>query len=763
MNFKYFKQIKNILTISIFFITYFLFSHKLYANKSFEISGNERVENITILNYIQDLGTQKNSQIYLDNIRKILLETELFSEVDIFSKNNLIKIKVVENPIIYETKFVGNKKIDTEILTSEIMLKKRSIFTKSKLQSDLKRINDIYVKSGRFLTKIEPKIIQKEQNRIELIFEIDEGKKASINDIYFIGNHNFSDKELQEQITTAKSIWWKFLSSSDVYDSDRIEYDKEMLRRFYNNKGYADFNTISSIAQINRNKNNFFITFLVEEGIKYNFGEIKIINYIEKFDPEIINEKITIKKGETYNAEAIENIINNIVELMSEKSYAFANIEPKLIKNKEEKTIDVNFIINESPRIFINHINISGNTRTIDEVIRRELRIKEGDAYNINKINRSKQRLENLNFFEKVEINSFRDGNSDKINIEINVKEKKTGELNLGVGYSSINRSSINAGIRENNFLGTGRTVALNVQKSFTDLGADFSYNKPYFLDRTIDVGFDVARANSSRRAGRAFETKSSSFQLNAGYSIMEFLNHYVSYSYKKQVNGNFANFASSDSLFLTRNFLTSAIDNVLSYDKTNNRIDPRRGYFITVSHSYAGLGGNVKYSKFIGKAAYFMPTINEDIILRLIARGGYIQGVGQDLSYQNYLSLNGNDIRGFDLNGIGSRAKFNRDIIFGGKIYYILTTEIKFPLGLPRELGINGALFFDNGVIKGVEKSLKNTIEIYDSSKLKSSFGISISWSSPVGPIRLDFSRVLKKADFDRTRSFNFNFGTNF
>ncbi|MFZ9180505.1 MAG: outer membrane protein assembly factor BamA [Rickettsiales bacterium] len=743
----------------------FLFASPSFSQNNIEnllvINGLKRTDEISVKQFFENLKIDKNLQENLDKISKQMLESELFNEVEISYLNKKIYINLSENPIIFETKFIGNKKIDDEILQAEISLKKRSVFSQNKLQNDLKRIQNIYLKSGRFLTKIETKIVPKDNNRIELIFEINEGPKAKIGEIYFVGNENFADRELKEQISTKKTIWWKFLSNSDLYDSDRLEYDKELLKRFYNNNGFADFNIISSMAQINKNKDSFFITFLLEEGIKYNFGEINIDNRITNFDSEILYKNILFKSGEIYNAQNIEQSIDKMMEVMSEKSYAFANIEPILKRNIKNKTIDIDFIIEETPRVYINQIKIFGNTRTIDKVIRRELRIIEGDPFNLNKINRSKQRLENLGFFEKVELNQKRIGDTNQVDVEITVKEKRTGELSLGVGFSQFDRFNVNAGIRENNLFGTGRKIGLNVQRSFANLNASVDYTKPYFLDRPIDVGINLYRTTSTRRNGRDFDMYNSGFRLNANYSITEFFDHLISYSYNSQEVGNIGSNSSITLKMLQGNYIYSAIENSFIYDKTNNRFDPRNGYFVSLSTVYNGVGGNVRNIKYNGKIGYFIPTINNDFILRFTGNAGLIEGIGEDVLIQNNFYLGGNDFRGFDFFGMGPRTVNGEPL--GGKKYYVGTAEFRFPLGLPRELGIYGALFWDNGVLTGVEKNLKTQNEILDKAEYRSSVGLSIAWASPVGPIRLDFSKILQQAKQDRTQRFNFNLGTNF
>ncbi len=737
------------------------------ARQFYVIQGNERVDNETIVSLLPSKKSKILSQNDIDDALKKLYESDFFSEVKISQVDDQVFVVVKENPLISDIKFSGNKKIDDDALKGEVSLKKRGIFTKSKLQTDLKRINEIYLKSGRFLTKIDPKIIQKEQNRVEIVFEIFEGPKAKISDIYFVGNLNYSDSELMDEISTKKTKWWKFLASSDVYDADRIEFDKEKLRRFYGANGYADFVAISSVAQINQNKNKFFITFLLEEGIKYNVGDVNIVNHIAKFDASILESEILIKKGKVYNSELVDKTVDAMVKIMSDKAYAFGRIEPVLKRNKEQKTIDIDFVIDETPPIYIDQIHISGNTRTQDEVIRRELRLREGDGYNITKINRSKQRLENLGFFEKVEFNTKRIGNTDKVDLDIVVKEKKTGELNLGIGYSTVNKVTTNIGIKERNLMGTGQELGINVQRSFSNLTSEINYTKPYFLGRPIDAGFDIYQYDLSKRNTLVYDQKTNGFTLRGDYAITEFLKHQIRYSFRDENISNVSATAPINIQYLQGHFTHSSVGHTLLYDKRNNRLNPSDGYYISLSQDYTGIGGYMHNMKYEGSAGYYIPTFTDDFILKFLGRGGYMDGIGQDVRSNDSFFLGGNNFRGFQFAGMGPRTMSNGSAVggsvIGGKTYYVGTVEFKFPLGLPKELGISGALFNDNGTVKGVDSVNKKGADVADSGSIRSSAGLSIIWSSPLGPIRLDFAHVIKKEQYDLTQTFRFNFGTTF
>jgi outer membrane protein insertion porin family len=771
------KKTKQLLTLFYLGLGSVIIAHPVMARENLALSvisqkkivikGNERVTAETIQSYIYIDERAKYRQKSIDESLKKLYESELFFDVKIYQKDSQIIVKVQENPLISEIKFIGNKKISEDILQSEISLKKRSIFTKSKLRNDIKRISDIYLKSGRFLTKIEPKIITKEQNRIELIFDIYEGKKADIGSINFIGNNIYTDRELLDEITTKQSHWYRFFSSSDSYDSDHIEFDKEKLRRFYTSRGYADFSVISSVAEITPNKSEFLVNFLLEEGPMYKVKEVEVVNKIDKIDTALLNKAILIKKGKIYNEDLIEKTIDKMMEDLSDNGYAFAIVDPVLKKDQDKKTVNIDFVIEETPRIYINQIHIFGNVRTTDKVILRELRFREGDPYNITRINRSRQRILNLDFFDKVEFQTKRIGNSDKVDIEISVKEKKTGALEFSVGYSTLDGMILSAGYSERNLLGTGQVVAVTLQRSSRTHSVEASYTKPYFMNRPIDAGFDVFDYQRNKQDSLVYDQESKGFALRGDYSITEFLGHQIKYSYHDDKISNIDPDASYNIQHLYGQFKNSTIEQTFSYNRLDSNIDPRDGYVASITQAYTGLGGDIHNIKHEGVAAYYLPIVTKEYVLKLLVRGGIIQGIGQDVRSNDGFYLGGDNFRGFQYAGLGPRtiskgADIGGDAI-GGKIYYMSTAEFRFPIGLPKELGISGSLFTDIGTVRGLDKLSKEGVEVVDTGSLRASYGLSLSWSTPLGLLRLDFSRAAKKEVFDRPESFRFSIGTKF
>ncbi len=747
----------NILIFLVFFVTDNLFA-KIIINK------NQRINDERVKSIISDNNLRSGKILDINQSLKSLYESDLFLDVNIEKKGQDIVITLLENPIIIDIKFKNNEKIDDEILESEISLKKGGFYSKNKLKSDIKRLNDIYIKSGRFLTQIDPKIIQKEDNRIELIFDISENRKAKIAKINIIGNQNYSDQDLLDEITTKQSKWYKIFGTNDTYDSDRIEFDKEVLRRFYTNKGYADFEVISSIAQIAQTKNKFFISFLISEGIKYNFGEAKLINNIKNFDGKLLEDIIQIKRGKIYNATLVDNIIDKMIKVMSNNGYAFAHINPILERDKINNIINIKFIVSETPKIYINSINISGNNRTKDRVLRRELRINEGDPYNLTKINRSRQRLMNMGFFENVKFNSRRISN-DQVNLDIEVSEKKTGELNFGIGYSTVDKLNANIGIKENNLFGTGQELGINSKISSYTTSNEIQYSKPWLFGREVRGGVSVFNNEVDSYNTISYDQKTKGISFSATYPVLEHITHQVSYSYQdSQINAT-----NSTSLVISEligKYSTSSIGHTISLDKRDNRMKPTNGYYISLTQNRSGIGGDIKYFKNDLTAGYYIPIINNNWVMKFLGKYGYIDGIGQDVRINDNFFLGGYNFRGFEYGGIGPRVK-NNDGSYGnpvgGKLYYIGTAELKFPTGLPKEIGINTSLFIDAGTVKMVDKTINNNAKIIDSSSLRSSYGLSLTWSSPLGPIRLDFSKIIEQEDYDQTEGFRFSFGNYF
>ncbi|MDE3060255.1 MAG: outer membrane protein assembly factor BamA [Pseudomonadota bacterium] len=724
-----------------------------------KVEGNERIESRTIISYLGLTPGARFTQADIDNGLKNLYATGFFADVQLLKQGNALIVRVVENPVVSRVAFEGNDRIDTKDLEKELELKPRSIYSQDKVQSDVKRILDIYRRSGRYSATVEPKLIKKDQNRVELVYEITEGPVARVEKISFIGNEHFDTTTLRKAIRTEETRWYKFLTDNDKFDPDRLQFDQELLRRFYNDEGYADFQVKSANAELSPKKDAFYLTFVVEEGPQYKFGEVKIANELEGKEKPNLQKLLTTKAGKIYDASKVEDSIDAMTKELGNHGYAFVDIQPKLDRDKDKRIANLTYVIKPGPRVYVERINITGNVRTLDEVIRREFRLSEGDAYNTAKLQRTEQRLNNLGFFEKVTVKDEPGSAPDKTVVDVDVKEKSTGEINIGAGYSTTDGVLGDFGIKEKNLMGTGQELNLNFIMATYDRQAQLGFTNPYFLDRELAAGFDIYRNYMDFTRESSYVSDVKGITLRGSYALQEKLQHSFYYTIH---NNTIKDVPSTASLFIQDQegtFLTSAVGHSLSLDERDNKFNPTRGYYLSIAQEVAGLGGYDKYLKHEVKASYYYPVANK-WTLAFLGSGGNIFGFsGQDIRINNRFYLGADNFRGFEIAGVGPRDTGTRDAL-GGNDYYLGTVELHFPLGLPEELGITGAVFTDAGSLWHTDASGPT---VFDSNAMRVSSGVGMLWTSPFGPIRIDLAHPFVKQKPDRTQILNFSFGTRF
>ena len=724
--------------------------------KSIDVEGLKRVEKETVNAY---LGIKKGtdiSQDALDASFKNLYATGLFSDIKMETLDSgVLKVEVTENPLIAERAFDGNKKLSDKILSAEVLSKPNSIYNKSKVLEDVQRIIALYKKSGRYGAMVSPKIIERDENRVDLIFEIDEGSKAKISQINFFGNKHYSSSDLKEEIMSRESRWYRLLGSSDTYDADKMNYDKEMLRRFYYERGYADFDVTSAVAELAPNNKSFILNFNVDEGIRYKVGEITIDSEIEDVNTKKLYKEIDIKKGEWYNIKKIERSITDMTEYLGKKGFVFAEVSPTLERH-EDGVIDVAFHVVQGERIFVNRINISGNTRTIDEVIRREIRIDEGDAFNVSKIRDSRRNIENLNYFSKVDIDSV-PVDENKADLNINVEEKSTGYFNIGVGYSTTNGALVQAGITENNFQGKGQELSLNGSVSQRTKDYSLSFTEPYFLGRRLSAGADLFYSDEDYQDESSYDTSSIGLRTRLGWNYTDDFYQTLRYTIRNDEIRNVKENASEYVKKEKGKTTGSIIGQTLYYDKRDSAVRTKEGYFLSFGNDIAGLGGDEKFFKFDVKA-YQYYTLADYWTFKFHANGGYIVGYGgKDVRLSNRYYLGGSTMRGFEYAGIGARDKKTDDAL-GGNWELYGGAELSFPIGLD-DLGVRGRTFFDIGMLGKPDGINKKDVDY--SSKPRASVGFGFEWFSPMGKIDIDFGFPVMKEDYDEREVFRLNFGT--
>ncbi len=739
------------------------------------VEGNQRIEESTVVSYMVIREGMPFTQTQVDQSLKTLYGTGLFADVQIQQSSGVVTVKVVENPIINRIAFEGNSKVSEKTLTDEVQLKPRMVFTRSKVQSDVQRIVEMYRRSGRFAASVEPKTVQLAQNRVDLVFEINEGATTGVSRIIFIGNKAFSDGTLRDKIATGESIWWNFLQSNDNYDPDRLTFDREQLRRYYLSQGYADFRVVSAVAELAPDRSGFYITFTVDEGDRYNFGKVEVDTKLKDVPIDELRDLIRFESGEQYNAELIDKSVDALTLAAGTKGYAFVDIRPRVRRNKDTKTVDVVLKIEEGPRVYIERINVVGNTRTLDKVIRREVRMVEGDAFNRVLINRSRSRIRGLGFFKKVEITEEPGSSADRTVLNVEVEEQSTGEFSISAGFSSADSVVGAVSLTEKNLLGRGQFLRLQVSVSSLRQQVDLRFTEPYFLDRNMSAGFDLYNTYQTFDESN-YEAEIRGLGLRLGFPLSE--NGRVGLRYTlRQDDIKGLNVASENGVTTLSSFGFTYL-----YDDKDDPIEPKNGWDLTWSGDASGLGGDKKYLRTELSTNWFKRLWFDELVLNVSATAGYIIAYGdEELQTNDRFFKGGGSFRGFKTSGIGPRdlAYTGTPPAVGGEVYAIGTVELRVPNFLPEELGIKTALFTDFGTVGMVaDKGPCDTdglvggadldgdgIDrcIVDDMSLRASAGISVYWNSPFGPVRLDFSQILNNEDYDQTESFRFSAGTKF
>ena len=816
--------------------------------RSIAVKGAERLEPETVRSYANLVPGQTYTTETLDAALKDLYATELFADVVIGGADtgNLV-ITVRENPVINRIVLEGNKRLKSDKITPEIKLSPRQIFTRSKVRADVDRIIELYKRQGRFAASVEPKIVQLDQNRVDLVFEIHEGDKSKVRAINIIGADHFGVGKLRKQMYTKQAGGpLGFLKSNDSYDPDRLAADQQKLRAYYLTQGYADFRVVSALAELTPDRKDFVITYVVEEGPRYKFGKINAESELRDLNAAKLNSQIRLKEGNWFNAKAVEDTVTVLNQTAGNLGYAFADISPNYDRDLEKKVMNITFQATETPRVYVEHINIQGNTVTRDKVIRREFRINEGDAFNALKIKRSQDRIQSLGFFqEKLEVKQTPGTTPDRVDLGLDLEEKSTGQLQLSAGYSSLEKFIISASIEQNNFRGMAQTLSAGVNFSRYSKSVQLGFTEPYLFDKQILFGGDIYRRdyNSFNTIGTTRNTTysqlSTGASLRLGFPITEFATFGTRYSLVQDKvsldKGTFYTNGVCDPNLAGRYLcdeigtrITSSVGYSLGFDDTDG-IHPTRGQRLIFSQDFAGLGGDVRYIRSTANATKYI-GLPHGFVFSAHAEGGYIAPLSSSLGAgRDAIRLTdrffGQDLRGFDIRGIGPRIirqaydangniipiksnnSNNNNVIsdaIGGRAYYMGRLELEIPLGAgAKSLGLRPSAFIDAGSVWSIKQPiLANVVpscvstattapipipqpptagtpqtcgtgyqlvngyrEFFygNSPKPRLSIGIGVNWTSPFGPLRIDLAKALLKQKGDDTKLFSFNVGTQF
>ncbi|WP_231638932.1 outer membrane protein assembly factor BamA [Aurantiacibacter marinus] len=722
--------------------------------RSIAVQGAQRLEPETIVSYIQLRPGDVYSAAAADSALIALANTELFADFGItFNEGTgAMVIEVEENPIINRIILEGNRRVDADEILPEINLSPRQIFTRSRVRADVARIIELYKRQGRFAATVEPQMVMLDQNRVDVIFEISEGPKSKVRQINIIGNEVFSDGDLKDEMATQEASLLAIFSSNTSYDPDRLVFDQQKLRQFYLTEGYADFRVISAVAELTPDREDFIITYVVEEGERYTFGDVEVVSQLRDFSSEALSAGLSMANGDWYNAETVDDTVERLTETAGAFGYAFADVRPRIIRNPETRTMDVTFTVAEADRVYVEAIEVNGNTLTQDKVIRREFRIAEGDAFSTLQVRRTTARINSLGYFqENFEVEQVEGSSPDRIILQANVQEEPTGQLTLSAGFSSLESFIFNGSIQQNNFRGRGQTVALGVNYSRFSRSANISFTEPKVFDRDIALGFDIYRQDFNNgyfdRDQATYEQTTTGFGVRVGVPLTEYVSFLGRYTLNYQQitideNQFFADFdgdgTSQCEPLLAGRYLCDALGDrlqsilgaSLSYNNLNSRVRPTSGSNAALSVDWAGLGGDTQYVRARVNAARYW-NLGSGFIGSLSLEGGYIYGYGDEgvlLTERSFLGEG--QFRGFDIRGVGPRVvrrfyvdengdgvlteddlldlgdERNQDDALGGNAYYLARAEIEIPLGAgARELGLRPSVFVDVGSVFDVDR----------------------------------------------------------
>lgn len=777
---------------------------------SIEVRGNRRVETSTVQSYFKPGPGGRLTAEQENEGLKALIATGLFEDVQTSHSGGRLVITVIENPVINRVAFEGNKKAKDEQLKAEIQSKPRGTLSRPAVQADVQRIIEIYHRSGRFDVRVDPKIIELPNNRVDLVFEINEGQKTGVKLINFVGAHAYSNGRLRDVIKTSESNWLSFLQTTDIYDPDRVEADRDLLRRFYLKHGFADVRIVAAVGEYDPAKKGFVVTFTIDEGVQYRIGTVDVVSNVRAINPASLRGSLKLGAGNVYNADLVERSVEAMTIEAAKHGYAFANVRPRGDRDFQRKVINITFVVEEGTRAYIERINIRGNTRTRDYVIRREFDIGEGDAYNRALIDRAERRLKNLNYFKTVKITNEPGSAPDRVVVNVTVEEMSTGEFSIAGGYSTSDGFIAEASVADRNLMGRGQFAKASVSYGQYTRGFNLTFVEPYLLGYRMAGGIDIFARQSLATSYVSYNTETIGMNLRLGFALSEELSlqpHYSIYRQEITLPDQFNNcistttpmfvptptgftphipgavvpgdecFSDGEASLPVRMELangavvTSLLGYTVSYNTLDNNKSPTSGLYASLTQDFAGIGGNVNFIRSTAESRTYYEVL-PDIVGVLHLQAGHLAGWGdRDLRMLDHFQMGPNLVRGFAPAGIGPRdlTPGTTNDALGGTMFWGASVEAQTPLYfLPKEVGIKVAAFADAGSLWNYKGPTAwnvtgETLQVADTMGIRSSVGMGVIWDSPLGPLRFDFAYAITKESYDRTQFFRFSGGTKF
>jgi outer membrane protein insertion porin family len=743
------------------------------------VRGNQRVDASTIRTYMTIKTGANYAVADLDASQKALFNTGLFSDVSVVSANGggTVVVTVIENPVVNSVTFANNSAIKSDILATIVTLQARGVLTDAKLRTDVARIKEYYSIQGRARVNVTPQVTRLVDNRANVQFVIDEGARVGVSSLEFVNNNAFPSQRLRSVINTRKTSWLSWFDKRDVYSPERLQADQDALRRFYLQRGYADFQILSVDATTDAN-GNYHVVFVLDEGQAYTFGNINVDSSISGLSGANLSRSLKTRSGAVFNASEVESSVEALTIELSRQGYVFAQVRPRGDRDYANHIVSITYVIDEGPRAYIERIEIRGNTKTRDYVIRREFDIAEGDAYNRVLIDKAQRRLRNLGYFKTVEITPQQGSAPDRVVVVVTVEDQSTGSFSVAGGVSTTEGLIAELSLEESNFLGRGQAVRLAVSGGSKNQSYSFSFTDPYFLGYRVAAGFDVYKNVSKPTSFRPFTTNAVGGGVRLGLPLNEQWRADLNYKYDNtEISGastTCGGLTISGCYFPNGTRVTSSAGYALTYSTIDSYVDPHQGLFVKLRQDFAGLGGTANYIRTIGDARVYRPIgTKTDIVGLARVQGGNITGLGQPVAIADNFFKGGETIRGFGSLGYGPRdataGATDAGVAVGGKNFAVASVEVQSPIPfIPPDFGLKAAAFFDAGVLYGVDIPAvcgggACTVQGANDTAVRTSVGASILWASPFGPLRVDFAQALSKQSYDRTEFIRFGAGSSF
>jgi len=731
-----------------------------YSFNAVKVEGNSEIEAATVLKVAGLPKGKPVSAADINDATQRLTDSGLFASVDLTPSGGTLVIHVTENPTINVVSFEGNRRIKDDAITKLVKTQSRHVFSAAQAEADAAAITKAYSDLGRLAARVEPRVIKRDGNKVDVVFEIREGKTTEVERLSFTGNRAFSDRRLRQVLATKQAGIFRQFIAADTFVADRTEYDKTLLTDFYKSRGFIDARVNSVSSEFSRERDAFFLTFNVEEGLQYSFRNVGAVSEYQGVDAADFAGAIHIRSGETYSPTAVDDTITRMEDIALKKGIDFLSVEPRITRNARDQTLDVAFVITKGPRVFVERIDIQGNSTTLDKVVRRQFHTVEGDPFNPREIRAAAARIRALGFFKNADVSAKGGTAEDQVIVDVNVEEQPTGALTFGASYSVSDGIGFSVGLSESNFLGRGQYVAVKIGTTTTDKDSSFTFIEPALLDRDLKLKLSGWYTTTDKN-NSFYGTKRLGFSPALEFPLGERTRLELRYTVSSD---EIRNVSTSSSPFLLADQargseVTSALGYTLSFDSRGANKDALSGLTLRFGQDFAGFGGDIKSVKSTAKAAYETKIMHEEVTLHGEIEGGMLQTQGNDSRLVDRFTGN-SVIRGFATNGFGPRdlSVPNRDAL-GGKYFAVARAEAQFPLGLPDEYGITGGVFADIGSVWGLD----NPGSVDDKLHLRSSIGFSIFWDSKLGPLRLNFAKALKKEPYDKTQIFDLTISTQF